>query len=74
MQLFSKLYLYLIQTRLYIGYTCEVQSTLQTLQLGKAAGPDSINNRLLKELAQPLSFPLSDIFNYSLSTGKRPSI
>ena len=52
----------------------KVQSTLQTLQLGKSAGPDSINNRLLKELAQPLSFPLSDIFNYSLFTGKLPSI
>ncbi|MES9992770.1 MAG: endonuclease/exonuclease/phosphatase family protein, partial [Candidatus Thiodiazotropha sp.] len=52
----------------------EVQLTLNSLQLGKAAGPDSINNRLLKELAQPLSFPLSDIFNYSLSTGKLPSI
>ena len=52
----------------------EFQSTLQTLQLGKPAGSDSINNRLLKELAQSLSFPLSDIFNYSLSTGKLPSI
>ena len=52
----------------------EVQSTIQTLQLGKSAGPDSINNRLLKELAQPLSFPLSDIFNCSLSTDKLPSI
>ena len=44
------------------------------MQLSKSSGPDSINNRLLKELAQPLSFPLSDIFNYSLPTGKLPSI
>ena len=45
---------------------------MKTLKLGKAAGPDSINNRPVKELAQPLSFSLSDIIN--LSTGMCPSI
>ena len=44
------------------------------MQTGKAAGPDAINDRILKELADPLSLPLSDIFNYSLSTGKPPSV
>ena len=44
----------------------DVESTLKTLQsrqTGKAAGPDAINNRIFKELADPLSLPLSDIFN-----------
>lgn len=45
----------------------EVESTLKALQVGKAAGPDMINSRLLKELAQPLSSPLTDLFNYSLA-------
>ena len=52
----------------------DVESTLKTLQTGKAAGPDAINNRILKELADPLSLPLSGIFNYSLSAGKLPSV
>ena len=36
----------------------EVETVLKSLQLGKATGPDAINNRVLKELAQPLSFPI----------------
>lgn len=45
----------------------EVRSVLQTLKLGKSSGPDNINNRVLKEIAYPVSKPLSDLFNYSLS-------
>lgn len=52
----------------------EVESTLKALKQGKAAGPDSINNRLLKELSQPLSVPLTDLFNYTLAIGKIPSM
>ena len=52
----------------------EVTSVLTSLNIGKASGPDSINNRLLKELAQPLTPPLKDLFNYSLAIGKVPSI
>ena len=52
----------------------EVTSVLASLNIGKASGPDSINNRLLKELAQPLTLPLKDLFNYSLAIGKVPSI
>ena len=47
---------------------------LNFLQLGKATGPDAINNLALKELAQPLSFSLSDLFNFSLTSGKVPLI
>ena len=35
----------------------EVHETLNSLNVGKAVGPDSISNRLLKELAVPLSLP-----------------
>ena len=51
----------------------EVQSVLQSLNIGKAAGPDSISNRLLNELAIPLSEPLCDLFNFSLQSGQVPS-
>ena len=37
----------------------EVRGTLKSLPIGKAAGPDLINNQILKELAQPLALPLS---------------
>ena len=52
----------------------EVRDTLKSLPIGKAAGPDLINNRLLKEFAQPLALPLSDLFNLSLSSGSVPNI
>ena len=52
----------------------EVRDTLKSLPIGKAAGPDLINNRLLKELAQPLALSLSDLFNLSLSSGSVPNI
>ena len=52
----------------------EVRDTLKSLPFGKAAGPDLINNRLLKELAQPLALPLSDLFNLSLSSKSVPNI
>ena len=47
---------------------------LKYLQLGKSAGPDAINNCVLKEIAQSLSFPLSDLFSFSLTSGKVPLI
>ncbi|MCG8113323.1 MAG: reverse transcriptase family protein, partial [Candidatus Thiodiazotropha taylori] len=52
----------------------EVESTLRSLPLGKAAGPDLINNRILKELSQPLSYPLRNLFNCSISHGKVPKL
>ena len=48
----------------------EVESILKSLQLDKVRGPDAINNRILRELATPLSFPLSDLFNFSLAISK----
>ena len=52
----------------------EVRDTLKLLPIGKAAGHDLINNRLLKELAQPLALPLSDLFNLPLSSRNVPNI
>ena len=52
----------------------EVQSILKSLSIGKATGPDSISNCLLKELAVPLSEPLADLFNFSIRSGKIPQL
>ena len=52
----------------------EVEAILSSLQVGKAAEPDHINNRLLKELSHSLSFPLCELFNFSLASGKMPSL
>ena len=50
----------------------EVETCLKPLNTGKAAGPDTLNNKFLKELSSPLSSPFCDLFNYSLSTGQYP--
>ena len=52
----------------------EVESMLKSLKIGKAAGPDSVNNRLLQKLAYPLSFPLCDLYNFSFSSGTVPDL
>ena len=52
----------------------EVRDTLKSLPIGKAAGPDLINNRLFKELAQLLALSLSDLLNFFLSSGSVPHI
>ena len=51
----------------------EVKDTLQSLKLGKASGPDGINNRALKELAVELASPLCTLFNFSLSNSAVPT-
>ncbi|XP_053394930.1 uncharacterized protein LOC128555668 [Mercenaria mercenaria] len=51
----------------------EVTETLKSLTVGKAAGPDNVNNRILKELSQELARPLCHLFNISISTGQMPS-
>ena len=51
----------------------EVADILNSLSLGKATGPDNVNNKILKELCQELANPLCKLFNTSLQTGKVPS-
>ena len=50
----------------------EVQTVLKSLHVGKAAGPDGISNRVLRELCNELSIPLCRLFNCSLQTGVFP--
>ena len=52
--------------------TDDVKIVLKSLPLSKASGPDGVNNRVLKELADVLSLPLCDLFNQSLSIGEFP--
>ena len=52
----------------------EVESILRSLPTGKASGPDSINNKILKDFAHPLSTPLKDLFNFSLEKGQVPAV
>ena len=49
-----------------------VKSILKTLKIGKASGPDCINNYVLKMCAVELSESLSKLFNCSLSQAKVP--
>ena len=58
-----------------IVVTCdEVESVLKALPIGKATGPDGINNCILRELAHELSPPLCSLFNQSLILGIVPDI
>ena len=50
----------------------EVETILKSLPLGKASGPDEINNRVLREAANELSILLCDLFNYSLTKSQVP--
>ena len=52
----------------------EVKSIIDTLKTGKAAGPDNINTYILKTCARELSYPLSNLFNFTFSTSKVPKI
>ena len=51
----------------------EIETVLKSLPIGKAAGPDGINNRILRELAVELSVPFCSLFNQSLRTGNFPA-
>ena len=52
----------------------EIESVLKNLPLGKAVGSDDINNRILRELAHELSFPICSLLNHSLQLGIFPDI
>ena len=47
----------------------EIEVILKSLPISKAAGPDGISNRILREL----SYPLCSLFNKSLQTGTFPN-
>ena len=49
-----------------------VKKKLDSLKINKSPGPDKLHPRLLKELSEVLSYPLSLIFKKSVDTGKIP--
>ena len=51
----------------------EIIKILKDLDINKATGPDGICNRVLRECALVLSYPLSLIFNKLISNGHFPS-
>ena len=51
----------------------EVQKILSSLDPSKSPGPDEVTARLLKELAQEIAGPLTQLFNQSLACGKFPA-
>ena len=52
----------------------EVYSSLSSLQVSKAVGPDNIPNKLLKEFAPELAPIIRDIYNQSLREGYIPTL
>ena len=52
----------------------EVENILNTFSSRKATGPNSIPSDILHLLKKDISYPLSNIFNLSLSTGAYPDI
>ena len=52
----------------------ELEDILTSLKTGKAAGPDFIDNRLLKELARPVSAPFTDLFFFSFKMQSSKSL
>ena len=49
-----------------------VASKLKKLKTFKSPGPDGVHPKVINELADCISIPLSTIFNTSLTTGKLP--
>ncbi len=50
----------------------EILSLLKCVPIGKASGPDGIDNRILREISNEISAPLSLLFNHSLTLGLFP--
>ena len=51
----------------------EVELVLETLSIGKASGPNELNNRIIRALSHELSYPFCSLFNQSLQTGVVPT-
>ena len=51
----------------------EVQEQLNKLNIYKSTGPDDLHPRILKNLSEIISCPLTEIFNKSMSTGCIPA-
>ena len=51
----------------------DIKKALSSLNISKSPGPDQIHPRILKELANEISYPLLKIFKKSMTEGKLPS-
>ena len=51
----------------------DVASVIATIPLGKASGPDGLNNRIIREIKNEISVPLCSLFNRSLTEGVVPA-
>ena len=51
----------------------KVKSLLKELNISKSTGPDNFHPRFLKETADNISYPITILFNKSLSEGILPS-
>ena len=51
----------------------EVELVLETLSIGKASGPNGLNNRIIRALSHEFSYPFCPLFNQSLHRGIVPS-
>ena len=56
-----------------VFFPVEVESILKTLTVGKASGPNALNNRVLREMASDLSTRFCSLFNQSHHTSIVPS-
>ena len=54
--------------------TEEVHAILRSLTVEKACGPDNISNIVLKNVADVISYPLTDLYNCSLRVFSVPDI
>ena len=52
----------------------EIELVLNSLPLGKAVGPDGLNNQILREIAHEFSVPFCTLVNMSLQLGVVPDI
>ena len=50
----------------------EVKSKLANIKVSKAAGPDGILNRGLKEFSDELAYPITELFNRPFEAGLFP--
>ena len=51
-----------------------VEKLLKTLKTSKAAGPDNLPSRMIKDTYKELAYPLSHLINESIKTGTFPTV
>ena len=52
----------------------EIEDIINSFDSSKSAGPNSIPNKIIKQINTSISTPISNIANHSLSTRTHPSI